>query len=78
METRFKDLSPGDRAEIVGFTSEASGYRSRLLAMGLTRGTELTLRRIAPFGDPVEVTVRGTSLSLRKSEADVLKLRRIS
>jgi ferrous iron transport protein A len=78
MDIRFKDLTPGDRAEIMGYTSESSGFRGRLLTMGLMRGTELTLRRIAPFGDPVEVTVRGTSLSLRKNEADVLILRRIT
>lgn len=78
MDTRLKDLAPGDRAQVVGFTSSSHAYRERLLAMGLTRGTELTLSKVAPFGDPVEVTVRGTNLSLRKNEAEVLVIRRLT
>ena len=78
MEMRLKDLKPGDRAEIVGYETSSHAYRERLLAMGLTRGTELSLKKVAPFGDPVEVTVRGTNLSLRKKETDVLKIRRLS
>lgn len=43
-------------------------YRERLLAMGLTKGAEFTVKRVAPMGDPVEIYVRGFSLSLRKNE----------
>ncbi len=76
MELRLKDLSAGDSAEVAGYAPGEAGYRDRLLAMGLTRGTSFTVVRIAPLGDPVEIDVRGFSLSLRKAEADVLLVRR--
>ncbi len=46
--------------------------------MGLTLGTEFTLVRIAPLGDPIEISVRGFSLILRKNEAKILKLERVT
>ena len=46
--------------------------------MGLTPGAELTVKRIAPMGDPVEISVRGCSLSLRKAEADALLVEKLS
>ena len=49
-------------------------YRQRLLAMGLIPGTEFTISRIAPMGDPIEILVRGFYLSLRKREADILEV----
>jgi len=49
-------------------------YRSKLLSMGLTRGTPLQVRNIAPLGDPIIVSVRGFDLSLRRDEADALVL----
>ena len=47
----------------------SNSYRKKLLSMGLTPGTEFTLQRTAPLGDPVEIIFRGFSLSLRKQEA---------
>jgi ferrous iron transport protein A len=76
MEQGLKDLSIGDSAEITGYAAGDAGYRAKLLSMGLTRGTVLTLKKIAPMGDPVEIEVRGFSLSLRRNEASVLKLRK--
>jgi ferrous iron transport protein A len=73
---RVKELKPGERAEIVGYESSNPGYLNRILAMGLTKGTEITLTKVAPLGDPVEIMVRGYNLSLRKAEADVLHVRR--
>ncbi len=73
---KIKDLKVGESAEIVGYDSRDPAYRSKLLAMGLTRGTELKLLKLAPFGDPVEVEVRGFNLSLRKAEADVLQVKK--
>ncbi len=70
----ISDLSIGDTAEVVGYESADKSYRKKLLSMGLTRGTVFTLRKVAPMGDPVEIEVRGFSLSLRKGEADVLKV----
>ena len=45
-------------------------YKRRIMDMGITKGTELYIRKVAPLGDPIEVTVRGYELSLRKSEAE--------
>jgi ferrous iron transport protein A len=42
--------------------------------MGITKGTELYIRKVAPLGDPIEITVRGYELSLRKSDADILEV----
>lgn len=71
------DLKPGDRARIVGMGRGMSGYRQRLMAMGLTPGVEFTLTRVAPLGDPVEIQVRGFSMSLRKAEAELLALEKL-
>ncbi|HOL16899.1 MAG TPA: FeoA family protein [Bacillota bacterium] len=76
MDLKVKDLRPGESAEIIGYDGKDAVYRGKLLSMGLTRGTPLTLCKVAPLGDPVEIEVRGFKLSLRKDEADILKLRR--
>ena len=47
-------------------------YRKKLLAMGLIKGTEFTVSRVAPMGDPVEIEIRGYNLSLRKDEASIV------
>lgn len=65
-------MSVGQRAVISGYREADRAYRARLLAMGLTRGVVLTLTKVAPLGDPIEVEVRGYGLSLRKTEADAL------
>ncbi len=77
MSEKLKDLSPGERAEITGYERSGKVYREKLLAMGLTKGTVLTLKKIAPLGDPVEVSVRDFDLLLRKDEADILIIRRV-
>ncbi len=71
-------LKVGDKVKIIGFQKSQPAYRSKLLAMGLTLGTEFKLIRIAPFGDPIEISVRGFSLVLRKNEAAILKLERVT
>ena len=71
---KVRDLKIGDRVKIAGYEKGNSVYRTKLLSMGLTRGVEFTLSKIAPMGDPVELEVRDFHLSLRKSEADVLIL----
>ena len=77
MTQQIRDLKVGDRAEIVGYEAGNPAYRSRLLAMGLTKGTVLRLLKLAPLGDPVELEIRGFNLSLRKREAEVLRVRRL-
>ncbi|TCP04869.1 ferrous iron transport protein A [Uruburuella suis] len=74
----LQDLRPNDRARISGFAETGRAYRKKLLSMGLTPGAELTVKRIAPMGDPVEISVRGFSLSLRKAEADALLVEKLS
>ncbi|MEO1146276.1 MAG: FeoA family protein [Cyanobacteria bacterium J06638_22] len=71
---RLRDLAVGSRGRITGFADSAQHYKRQLLAMGLTPGTEFTVLRLAPMGDPVELHVRGFDLTLRKAEADALKI----
>ncbi|HOA07466.1 MAG TPA: FeoA family protein [Spirochaetota bacterium] len=76
MQFKIRDFSVGESGEITGYDSSDSSYRKKLLSMGLTKGTVVTVTKTAPLGDPVELTVRGYKLSLRKAEADILELRR--
>jgi ferrous iron transport protein A len=73
----LKKLAVGDLAKIVGFDKAGKAYRKRLLAMGLTPGTEFSVTRFAPMGDPVEIRLRGFSLTLRKDEAAILQIEKI-
>ncbi len=78
MSITLKEMSPGDRGRVQGFEEGGRAYRRKLLSMGLTPGAELQVVRVAPMGDPVEVRVRGTSLTLRKDEAAALRMERLS
>lgn len=69
---KLRDLATGQSAVVAGYEDADPAYRGRLLAMGLTRGSVLTVIKVAPLGDPVKVEVRGYGLSLRKAEADAL------
>jgi len=73
----LKDLSIGDQAKVLGFNETGKAYRRKLLSMGLTPGTEISVIRVAPLGDPVEISIRGYSLSLRKDEADALSVEKL-
>jgi ferrous iron transport protein A len=68
----LRDLQVGSTGKVVGYEKASRGYKTKLLAMGLTPGTEFTVTRHAPLGDPVEIQVRGFKLSLRKDEANAL------
>ena len=74
MSVKVKDLKPGESAVITGYEAGCNYYRQKLLSMGLIKGTKLTLLKIAPLGDPVQLELRGFKLSLRKQEADILML----
>ena len=76
MKATLQDMAVGETGTVSGYVKGASAYREKLLAMGLTRGTEITIERIAPMGDPVEIQVRGFALSLRKDEASALMVER--
>lgn len=73
---KLSELRVGDGAAVTGFAAGSQGYRARLMAMGLTPGTRFRLKRVAPLGDPVEIEVRGFSLSLRRAEADIIQVQR--
>jgi ferrous iron transport protein A len=70
----LKDMHVGETGLVAGYADTGRGYRRKLLAMGLTPGTELRVTRVAPMGDPVEIQVRGFRLSLRKDEAAALQV----
>ncbi len=64
----LKRAKVGERVKVTKVAGEGA-LRQRILDMGLTRGAEVEVRKVAPLGDPIEVTVRGYELSLRKQEA---------
>ncbi len=69
MARSLKELKPGDKAVIVKVTGE-SAVKRRLMDMGVTKGAEILIRKVAPFGDPIEVNIRGYELTFRKAEAE--------
>ena len=69
MINSLADMSVGDRGRVTGFEKGLNEYRKKLMAMGIIKGTEFTINRIAPMGDPIGIEVRGYNLSLRKGEA---------
>lgn len=69
----LKDIRIGARAVIARLHGEGA-VRRRLMDMGLIRGTEVEVRKVAPAGDPIELTVRGYELSIRKSEAEMVEV----
>ena len=70
---QFGDLKVGDSAVILNVGGEGQ-LRKRLLDLGVTKGTKVTMVRIAPFGDPIEIQLRGYRLTLRKSEAAIVEI----
>ena len=77
MHIYLSDMQVGDNGRVVGIYKGEKTYRQKLLAMGLTPGTQFSVTRYAPLGDPVEIQVRGFALSLRKGEANALFVERI-
>jgi len=73
----LKELHVGDTGRVVEFDKSFLPYRQKMLAMGLTPGTEFTVIRIAPLGDPIEIRVRGTDLSLRQNEVSAIRIERV-
>ena len=69
----LKDVKVGETAVVVRLHGEGAVKR-RIMDMGLTKGTEVYIRKVAPLGDPVEVTVRGYELSLRKADAEMIEV----
>ena len=65
----LRDVAVGQSATVRRLVGEGAVKR-RIMDMGITKGTEVLVRKVAPLGDPIEVTVRGFELSLRKDEAE--------
>jgi ferrous iron transport protein A len=78
MPVLLKDMKIGERGRVVSLRPGSGGYRAKLLSMGLTPGVEFAVQRVAPMGDPVEITLRGFRLTLRKAEADALDVERLN
>lgn len=74
----LSELQPGDQAVIERTEGTVPVIRRRLLEMGLTHGTHIEVIRFAPLGDPIEISVRGYRLSLRKDEAAFILVRKVS
>lgn len=69
----LKDVAVGENATIIKIHGEGK-LKRRIMDMGITKGTEVFVRKVAPLGDPIEITVRGYELSLRKADAEILEI----
>ena len=69
----LKDVKVGQNATVVKLHGEGAVKR-RIMDMGITRGTQVFVRKVAPLGDPMEVTVRGYELSLRKADTEMIEV----
>ena len=70
----LKDIKVGDHAVIEKLHGEGA-LKRRIMDMGLTKGTEVYVRKVAPLGDPMELTVRGYELSVRRADAELIEVR---
>ncbi len=69
----LRDVKVGETVKVVKLHGEGA-IKRRIMDMGLTKGTEVYVRKVAPLGDPVEVTVRGYELSIRKADAEMIEV----
>lgn len=69
----LREVKIGDTVKVVKLHGEGAVKR-RIMDMGITKGVEIYVRKVAPLGDPVEITVRGYELSLRKADAQMVEI----
>lgn len=69
----LRDVGVGKTSTVLKIHGEGA-LKRRIMDMGITKGTEIYVRKVAPLGDPIEVTVRGYELSVRKEDADILEM----
>ncbi len=69
----LREVKPGERATIVKLHGQGAVKR-RIMDMGLTKGTEIFVRKVAPLGDPIEINARDYELSLRKADAEMIEV----
>ena len=70
----LKEAKIGETVKVVKLHGEGAVKR-RIMDMGITKGVEVYIRKVAPLGDPIEVTVRGYELSLRKADAEMIEVK---
>ena len=70
----LREVPVGSTVKVVKLHGEGAVKR-RIMDMGITRGTQVYVRKVAPLGDPIEVTVRNYELSIRKADADLIEVR---
>ena len=69
----LREVKVGETATVVKLHGEGATKR-RIMDMGLTKGTEVYIRKVAPLGDPVEITIRGYELYIRKADAELIEI----
>jgi ferrous iron transport protein A len=69
----LKDVKVGTTAKVVKINGEGV-YKRRIMDMGITKNSQIFVRKVAPLGDPIEITVRGYELSLRKADAECVEI----
>lgn len=69
----LRDIPVGGKTKVIKLTGEGA-IKRRIMDMGLTKGTEVSVRKVAPLGDPIEITVRGYELSIRKADAELVEV----
>lgn len=69
----LKDMKCGQTARVIKLAG-AGAVRRRIMDMGITRGTQVMVQKVAPLGDPIEISVRGYSLSIRKNDAALIEV----
>ncbi|MBQ6809377.1 MAG: ferrous iron transport protein A [Clostridia bacterium] len=69
----LKDVKIGGTAKVVKLYGEGA-LKRRIMDMGITKGVEIFVRKVAPLGDPIEVNVRGYELSIRKDDAEMIEV----
>lgn len=69
----LKEVNPGTTVKVVKISGEGA-IKRRIMDMGLTKGIEVFVRKVAPLGDPVEIKVRGYELSVRKADAELVEV----
>lgn len=72
----LKDIKVGRRAKVLKVNGEGA-IKRRIMDMGITKGVEIYVRKVAPLGDPMELFVRGYELSLRKTDAQMIEVEQI-
>lgn len=73
----LSQILPSEKARITRIRPGGGAIRQRLLDMGVTKGTEFTVERKAPLGDPVEILIKGYHLAIRKNEADFIEVTKV-